>query len=323
MSSRQFYKKGIWLGVILGIGYGILLRLLFEVSQYFPGAMSMSFVMGTPVVIGAISVYYAGEGERISWLRQIFIPWLAVLAFMLTCLATLLEGAICVVLLSPVFALLASIGGLIGGYIYNASLARRDDSIKAIALLPILLALGETYVPGRELAQTVERTQVIDAPAAEVWRHIKNIPDIKPEEFATSFIYMIGVPYPQLGQVDERGQVRLSKWDKGISFEEKIVEQVDNQRMRWVYDFKPGDIPPAALDQHVEIGGKYFDVLDTLYETKTLASGKTELRLSIRYRISTNINWYANLWARFLVDDFERQILRVYQRRSEQLGISR
>lgn len=315
--DKAFLKQGWVLGILLGVLYGILLRVLFELGKYFPGALSFTFVFGAPVVIGAISVYFSGSDKKISLAHKILFPWLSVLAFMLTCLLVALEGFICIVLLSPIFLLLASVGGLIGGYIFNSALASAKDTLKAIAILPLLMAVGETFIKEPDIIQVVDSRVVVNAPAEKIWSNIKSIADIQPSEFSPSFMYLIGVPYPELGQFNESKNIRLSRWEKGISFEEKIVEHVDNNYMRWVYNFKPGDIPAEALDQHVTIGGKYFDVVDTVYETKPLSTSQTELHLSIRYRVSTNLNWYANLWAKYLVGDFENQILNVYKNRSE------
>lgn len=318
--EKKLYKNSWVLGISLGVLYGVLLRILLEYSNYFPGVLSFSFTFIVPVVIGALSVYFSGTDKKISLKFKILFPWVSVFAFMLTCLLIDLEGFVCVALLSPLFLLLATIGGLIGGYLFNNSLEGPNDAIKAIAILPLLMAFGETYVKGPDTIHSVHRNVLIQAPAETIWGNIKYIPDIKRSEFTPSFMYLIGVPYPEFGQLNESRNVRLSRWEKGIAFEEKIVEHVDNKFMRWVYDFRPGDIPPEALDQHVTIGGKYFDVLDTTYETSTQPSGATELSLTIRYRVSTNINWYANIWARYLVDDFERQILNVYKNRSEKNG---
>jgi hypothetical protein len=73
--------------------------------------------------------------------------------------------------------------------------------------------------------------------------------------------------------------------------------------------------PPQALDDHVRIGGTYFDVLDTEYTLREI-SGGTEIRASMHYRVSTNFNWYVRPIAAFLVGNFEQTALTFYARRA-------
>jgi hypothetical protein len=43
----------------------------------------------------------------------------------------------------------------------------------------------------------------------------------------------------------------------------------------------------------------------------------TELRMQMRYRVSTQFNWYAEPLARRLLGNFQEVILEFYRRRSE------
>ena len=60
-----------------------------------------------------------------------------------------------------------------------------------------------------------------------------------------------------------------------------------------------------------------FDVIDTEYELLNVGSG-TELRVRMKYRVSTAFNWHTRPIAEFLVGDFEEAALRFYARRAEQ-----
>jgi hypothetical protein len=66
----------------------------------------------------------------------------------------------------------------------------------------------------------------------------------------------------------------------------------------------------------VVLGGKHFDLLSTAY-TLTPVNRGTRLDIQVRYRVSTNFNWYANPWARFLVSDTASAILTFYKNRAE------
>jgi hypothetical protein len=52
------------------------------------------------------------------------------------------------------------------------------------------------------------------------------------------------------------------------------------------------------------------------YELLSAGTG-TELRVRMKYRVSTSFNWYTRAIAEFLVGNFEEAALRFYARRAE------
>ena len=89
------------------------------------------------------------------------------------------------------------------------------------------------------------------------------------------------------------------------------------RHVRWTYRFDPDSFPAYALDEHVVVGGKYFDVKDTAYDLVPIEDSATELRVRMGYRVSTRFNWYADPLARFLMGDLAEANLDFYRRRSE------
>ena len=55
----------------------------------------------------------------------------------------------------------------------------------------------------------------------------------------------------------------------------------------------------------------------TFYSRQPGRSGTTTLRVSMRYRVSTRYNWYAQPVAELFVSNFEDTALRFYARRAE------
>ncbi len=64
------------------------------------------------------------------------------------------------------------------------------------------------------------------------------------------------------------------------------------------------------------IGGRYFSLETTAYSLAPESNG-TRPTIEVETRLTTNFNWYADLWARYLVTDTARTILRFYKRRAE------
>jgi hypothetical protein len=72
-----------------------------------------------------------------------------------------------------------------------------------------------------------------------------------------------------------------------------------------------------GLDEHVTVGGRYFDVLQGVYEIEPQAPGKVILHLASTHRLSTRFNAYSGLWTDFIMRDVQEHILEIVKRRCE------
>jgi hypothetical protein len=79
----------------------------------------------------------------------------------------------------------------------------------------------------------------------------------------------------------------------------------------------PSSVPLTTLDEHVMVGGRYFDVLRGTYEIVELSETSSLLKLSSEVKISTRFNFYAGFWAKFLMSDIQNTILDVIKLRAE------
>jgi hypothetical protein len=79
----------------------------------------------------------------------------------------------------------------------------------------------------------------------------------------------------------------------------------------------PHEIPSTTLDEHVVIGGEYFDVLTGTYELEILDRDKYILHLYSTFEINTTFNFYAGWWAKWIMKDIQDNILRIQKSRSE------
>jgi hypothetical protein len=137
---------------------------------------------------------------------------------------------------------------------------------------------------------------------------------------ADGYMYQIGVPLPEsalAGETDDGRLVRHIRMGKGIEFDQVATDWRGCDHVRWHYLFTANSFPPHALDDHVRIGGEYFDVLDAEYSLRSIDVARTSLRVTISYRVSTRFNWYAQPLAKLIVGNFEETALRFYARRAE------
>ncbi len=304
-----------------GALYGFLLRLVF--SDWFEtakaGVPSMwgAFLFGAPFVVGAITIYFAEAQRRRSWAFYVFAPWLATAIFVGGTAISLIEGWVCIALALPVFLIVGSLGGIAMGITCRVR-QRPLRTVQGLALLPLVLALAEGQYGFPQRHGEIRATTRIAAPPALVWKQLHNAGGIRAEEIADAWAYRIGVPRPLEGQTaeTETGRVRTSLWERGVRFDEIITDWRPDQYVRWSYRFAPGSFPPGALDDHVRIGGRYFDLADTSFTLQPIDHG-TELTLRVTYRVSTHFNWYADALAQGLLGNFAEVILRFYKQRAE------
>ena len=317
MPARPMPFAWFW-PLIVGAAAALVLRIAFSglPGQRF-SAMLGSFIYLAPAVCGAVTVYMAERIERRSWGYYIWAPWVSTALFVVGTLLVFIEGMICAVVIVPLFGVMGSLGGLAMGIVCRITNWPKP-ALYGFAVLPLALGAVEPHWPNPERISNTSRTLFIAAPAERVWHELNDARDIRPSEVGDAWAYRIGVPMP-VGAVTEdtaEGRVRKVQWQKDVHFEEVITDWQPLQRVSWRYRFSPDSFPAGALDDHVVIGGHYFDLRDSAY-TLTPRDGGTELRIDVSWRVSTRFNWYADRVAQFLLGDFSDHILRFYKARSE------
>lgn len=310
-----------WLWTLLGgAAYGLLMRAAFGLPFFRTplnggGPMLVSFLFLVPFLIGVWTVARRPAAYR-SVGSAMLMPWAPTTLFLGGTALLAIEGSICIVMAMPIFLALASFGGLIGHFAVRA--IPSPGTSAAFLLLPLCTGLYEQGLPLPDAIEESSTTIHIAAPPERIWRLINDAQGITPAEMADGWAWRIGVPYPleavTVGGDD--GRVRKLRWDKGVHFDEPILDWQVDRYIRWSYRFAADSIPPGALDEHVTIGGHYFDLVDTSYRLDPEAGG-TRLGIVVHYRISTRFNWYAARLGRALVDNSAQTILAFYQRRAE------
>ena len=307
-----------WWPIGWGALAGLVMRLTFwgePESAY--AAMLDSFIIGSPVLVGAVTVYMAERRARRSWSYYFLAPAFATLLYVVGTLVILIEGWICAIVILPLFAFIGGLTGLLMGLVCRLTNWPPRAIVSSVALLPLITGAFEHRLPLPNLERAQERSVFIAAPAADVWRQLVDARDIRPDEVDGAWMYRIGVPLPLSGTADLRdGQhLRHIVMGKGIRFDQIASEWSPGRAVTWTYQFAPDSFPPHALDDHVRIGGHYFDLGATRYSLSERGNG-TVLNVRMHYRVSTRFNWYAGPVADFLIGNFEENILRFYARRA-------
>lgn len=304
-----------WTAIALGVLYGLVLRFGFDSSPFHTvvSTMSMAFLVLCPFSVGAMAVLMSAGGEKISVIVQIQQTVFAVNACYIAVILLALEGSICLVMAAPLFFGASLLGGLVAGFLHNHfRMGRR--------MLPIAFAPIESLQTIQPHEQTVTNTIYIAAPPERVFNQLANVRHIRPEELGFTFVHAIGFPRPLEAQMDGQGvgQVRTSRWEKNVWFQEVITDWTPGQSLHYKFYIPPGGIPRDALDEHVEIGGEHFDLIDGGYDLRVMPDGGTELSLTTRFVNKTRLKTYVDLWAKLVFKDFHRSILGLMKKRAEE-----
>ncbi|MGL6159829.1 hypothetical protein [Microbulbifer sp.] len=316
-------KKLKWPWFIGGAIYGVFLRYIFDVlPSSVEGPMSMAFLIGTPFIVGALTIYgYRGQTIRIP--QMLFLPWVTVALMLLGTAIALLEGSICIAIMTPLFLLCASIGGLLMG-IFLRLTTENTKPLLSIALLPYLILFAENEIPLKERNVQVVESVIVQASPKVIWNQIMSAKEIKPGELPLSISHLIGVPKPLEGINQKKGEqeIRYSIWERGINFKAVVTNSSKNNYIKWDYVFDKNSFPKGSMDDHVAIGGKYFDLHNTSFTLQPVNESQTKLTITANYRINSAINFYAIPISRILGVDLVKTILGLYKYRSEAANTS-
>ncbi len=300
--------------------YAMALRMFFGVDSWNElfSVMSLTFLFLLPTIVGALTVYLSKPAQAKSTAYRIFMPWVPVFLFLIMTLAMAIEGWACWLMILPLFLLAASVGGVVGGFLKNRK-ANSKLNISILALLPFLLGPMESLidmVPGTYMAYT---SIEIDAPAEKIWNNVTRVGEISLDEDNGYLSRILGFPRPVRAELDFEGvgAYREAVFTKGLVFHETVTEYKDNEKMVFTIKAYSDEILSTTLDEHVVIGGDYFDVLEGTYELEELTDGRCRLHLYSYFKMNTTFNFYAGWWGTLIMKDIQNNILQVQKGRSE------
>ncbi len=316
-------------GVLLGALYGIVLRGIIgnsAITQWITahdrfgvsGIMTVSFLVLGPFIIGFLSVSRVEPKSPMTVLEWIYVPWFSVGLMMLATMLFSWEGFICVAMAMPIALVVASLGGVTAG-VYMRKRRVSGTTLSCMAVLPFLIAPIEARLAVPDQTRTVASEIRIHASPETVWRNIERVPAIAPTELETNWTHRIGFPRPVEATLSFEGVggVRHASFERGLMFIETVTAWEPEQRLAFSIKADSANIPTTTLDEHVTIGGRYFDVLDGEYSLEPLANGDVMLHLVSHQRLSTDFNGYAGLWTDAVMQNLQTSILKVIQHRCE------
>ncbi len=300
--------------------YALLLRFVFGESTWAGvfNMMSKTFLFLLPSIIGILTVYLSPEEKVKSNYYCFYMPWIPVFVFFLITLAFAIEGWPCLVMILPIFLLASSIGGFIGGYLKRK---KKDGKlyISLVTVLPFFISPIENYIGANSTPYKAYTYIDINVPREKIWDNVTKVREIKEEQDKGWLTKLLNFPRPIKAELNFEGvgAYREAIFTNGLVFHETVTEYIDNQKMSFTIKALPHEIPLTTMDEHLVIGGKYFDVLNGTYELEKLNDKAYRLHLWSNFKLTTTFNFYASWWANNIMKDIQNNILQIEKQRSE------
>lgn len=303
------------------LGYAAIFRFMFtmDIFRQAGGVVSLSFVISVPFACGALSVAIGRLLGSDNWLVQaVFIPVAALLLGLLICAVTRIEAIICVIMAAPLLVTACVFGGITAHLLLPRNNPKPKLYCSLILCLPILSAYAEGLFIWPTATKSITNTITIHAPAERIWPEITSVRAIDPKNLRDSWIYKIGFPRPIAAELDRPGigGIRTATFEREVSFFEIVTDWQENKRLAFTIHADPEFIPHTAFDQHIIVGGRFYDVLDGIYEIEAVTPGLSRLHLTSHHRLSTRFNAYATWWSVKIMSEIQGTILEVIRSRA-------
>ncbi|WP_373513097.1 hypothetical protein [Persicitalea sp.] len=314
-----------WKGLLYGVAYGLLARGIFGLEPDYLQSyihagelMTKSFLFLVPFAMGLIAAYCNDTIKQPGKIVSLIMPLFAVIGFVGISVLIGWEGFICALMALPIFACMALLGALIGVNIFKRN--RNKVLVSILLALPFVFAPIESQFKLDEKIFSEHTSIIIDAPDEVVWQNLTRVRPITESENKPSLFQFMGFPRPLEAELDTVavGGVRKAIFDRGLFFTETVTQMQPLRTLAFSIEADPNSIPPAALDEHVMVGGQYFDVLEGRYKIEKLDDGKILLHLSSQFRLSTRFNFYSGFWSQLIMRDIQENILEIIKNRCRQ-----
>lgn len=296
----------IWLaGILVGdlaVGLQFAATILLTDKLRFARQLGIPSLFLVPVLGGFIASYIWRTLKPTIGFTFLNTLWMTLLALMIGAIA-FREGAICLLILSPLYFLAVLTGALVGRIVF-----RRDPTRLQLSLLPVLalVALGEPLT--RVDKQNVVTDQIlIRAPSTKVWPEVKSFPQIPASP--RFWLFRLGLPFPvaTTASGDFVKADRQCIFSDNAVFKERVVDFVPLQKLTFDIVESPQD--PELIGHLTPHRGEFL--------LHSNADGTTTLTGNTWYTLHVRPLWYFDLWTHHIFRAVHMRVMEDIRRRAE------
>jgi hypothetical protein len=304
--------QGVLAGVAI-IVFGVL------ISAVTFGAYGWGLFVMTPFLVGVTTAYLANRETALPRGRTTGLVMIAAALGSLALIMFALEGLVCILLASPLGALVAAIGGAIGRGLATIG-HRRGKPLLSVALLPALFALEAATPPSIpiEAEQSIE----IAAPPAAVWRALTSNEPIGTRPL---LVAAVGFAYPIRGRLlgTGVGAERLGIFSTGVAHE-RVTDWAPGRRLAFDILSQPPmmeEMSPYRRVHAPHVSG-YFETIRTSFALTPLPNGHTRLTARAAHVLRLDPALYWEPMARWAIRQNLLTVLSSLKNRAETGGTS-
>lgn len=293
-----------WLGILLGdLAVGLIFGIGFVLvnAEVFPALLTPSFFLA-PVVAGLVASYFwCGLVPRVG---QVVLNclWMTLIA-LVGAGVVFHEGFICLLIVAPIFYVMALAGALVGRILF-----RKKPTRLFVSLLPslALIALAEPMTRNDQ-ERIITDELVIRASPARVWREVTAFPPIP--EAPGFWLFRLGLPYPVATTTagDFISADRACIFSQEAIFKEKVSELVTEEKLTFDIVELPND--PELIGHLTPRRGQFVLLRNP--------DGTTSLKGSTWYTLHVRPGWYFDWWTRHIFRAVHLRVMDDVKRRAE------
>ncbi|MDX5444221.1 MAG: hypothetical protein LPJ89_10620 [Hymenobacteraceae bacterium] len=303
-SSVMFVAFSIFLATVVFKSY---LGALFIITPFLSG------------VISSLIISYNLENKQKNTLGySVKFSLLALVLSFILVIVVALEGAICVLMASPLFIGLNTIGAIIGYYVAQHLKERRKLSV-----LFTIIILNPAFISAESLSQTTVKTLitkseiVVDAPANVVWQNL-----ITKNTYSgfDNFFFQAGVAYPNSTVLVQKGADHyfVCNYSQG-NIELPVRSLIENEKFEFGFEDTPAPMKELSFynDLHLPHLHGYFKISSGQILLKQLNENQTLLTAKTTYSYNIKPLQYWKIWTNFLLNKIHNQVINTIKSKSE------
>jgi len=267
--------------------------LIMNMNNEYSGYVLSEFVL-VPILMGMINAFH--WRKNIVTVGDCFAYGFYNLAVVVTLSVFLLkEGAICLVIVSPLIYIFLMFGIYLGKMMLKSNHNKLNVSIFA-ALLSIFAV---NLVSATPQTKVVTDKIIIQASPEQVWKYVVAFPKI--EEEPSYWLFKVGLPNPVQSTAEGSfvGATRECIFSNGAVFEEVITELVPNEKLTFEITSQPDD---------PEIIG-HLNILKGAFELQDNGDGTTTLIGSSWYDLQIKPSYYFDFWTRSIIKNVHLRVM--------------
>jgi len=319
--------KEISLIILIPLFYAFIIFFIYDFNwNRMYDMMSLTFFITLPYGVGVLTILVSKIDKIKSIWYRLFSPWLVLSIFLFLTIVLAFEGWACWIMLFPFLAISSSIGGLTAGYFRLNKYKRQQKlNISLLFLIPLLFSPIESLISFPPSVFETNTEIIINAKDTEIWKNVTRVYKISKEEDKGFLTHLLGFPSPVNAELDSLAVdgYRKANFTKGLVFHETVTKYQDLKLMKFDIRANTFEIPSTTMDNHILIGGDYFDMIDGTYKLVRINDNTYVLKLQSHFKVITTFNWYSGFLGKMIMNDIQTNILKIVKSRSERQIVSK